>query len=144
MTFVIPEAPTLDPIDRSIVVGIGEGTFDRLHEVERCVRLTIYPLEKNIGDGQINLGKTGADGRLDRGTIQVLGAIHKPGTHKISVIKSASAVTFKVDMDNDGESPDDIETTIPDFNEFAPYLHSKNGFLFFGGGATFTDWRVTQ
>ena len=145
VTFVIPEATALDPIDRSIVVGIGEGTFDRLREVERCVRLKIYPLVKHIGDGQIDLGKTGGDGRLDRGSIQVLGAIRKTGTHKLSVIKSASAVTFKVDMDNDGESPDDIETTIPDFKEFAPYLHSKNGFLFFGGGgATFTDWRVTQ
>jgi hypothetical protein len=131
----IPESSAREPLERPVFIGIGEGTYDRLHEVEHCVRLRMNP--PDLGEGTMILAKTGADGRLARDSQQNIGQIRKSGTHKVSILKRDQSLTFAVDVDNDGSSPDDFESTIPDILEFAPFLHSKNGFLFFGGDARF-------
>ncbi len=144
VTVTVPEVTEREPIQQAIYIGIGEGTYDRLHEVERCVRLRINRPDHFQGKGTINLGKTGGDGRLDRNTIQEFGSILKHGSHKISIVKSGASVTFGVDVDNDGETPEDMLFTIPDIGDYAPYMHAKNGFIFFGGDALFSNYQVTE
>jgi mono/diheme cytochrome c family protein len=138
----IPESSTREPLDRPVFIGIGEGTYDRLHEVERCVRLRMNP--PGLGEGSMILARTGADGRLEQGSKQQIGQIRRAGTHKVLIHKRDHAVTFSVDVDNDGESPDDFESTIPDISEYADYLHSKNGYLFFGGDAKFSNVKLEK
>ncbi len=138
LVLTVPPGSARQPLDRPIFIGIGDGSYDRLHEVERCVRLRINPPDHFQGDGSVNIGKTGADGRLDRNSVQEIGKLREAGTHRISIIKSGSAITFAVDVDNDGESPDDFESTIPDIGDYAPFLHTKNSAIFFGGDAVFT------
>ena len=70
-------------------------------------------------------------------TTDNLGNLTRPGTHLISVKKEGSVVTFSVDVDNDGETPDDMELTIADIEEHASFLHTKNTYLFFGGTGQF-------
>jgi hypothetical protein len=47
-----------------------------------------------------------------------------------------------LDVDNDGPSDDDLETTISDIKTFGSYLHKKNTFIFFGGGGTYHRLRI--
>ncbi|MHB8956355.1 MAG: trypsin-like peptidase domain-containing protein [Pirellulaceae bacterium] len=68
-----------------------------------------------------------------------LGKVTTAGTHLVRIQKQGDAVTFSVDVDNDGASAGDIENTIPDLRAFAPNLNEKNGCLFFGGGGLFTE-----
>jgi hypothetical protein len=65
------------------------------------------------------------------------------GTHLVRIVKVGSSVTFSVDVDTDGPSPDDIVHELPDIREYAPFLHEKNTSLFFGGAAVFRRVSVT-
>jgi hypothetical protein len=51
-------------------------------------------------------------------------------------------VTFSVDVGADGKGDKDVEVTIPDMAEYAPFLNRKNSQIFFGGGAIFTKVRL--
>ena len=68
-----------------------------------------------------------------------LGKIKSAGTHLVRIQKKGDAVTFSVDVGNDGPSPEDIENTVSDLRGFAPNLNEKNSCLFFGGGGLFTE-----
>ena len=47
------------------------------------------------------------------------------------------------DVDNDGESPDDIVKTV-DIKSMAPFLHNKNTHLFFGTGNKVKAYRIVR
>ena len=72
-----------------------------------------------------------------------LGKIKSAGTHLVRIQKTGDAVTFSVDVGNDGPSPEDIDNTIPDMRAFAPNLNERNTCLFFGGGGLFTEIGLT-
>ncbi len=82
--------------------------------------------------------RAGPTGMVYRGSEQSLGRLTKAGTHRITIEKRGNAVTFTADIDNDGNTDDDLEITIPNLREYAPFLHSKNSRLFFCGNAHFT------
>ncbi|HUT90026.1 MAG TPA: trypsin-like peptidase domain-containing protein [Thermoguttaceae bacterium] len=73
----------------------------------------------------------------------LLGKIKRPGTHLVRIEKKGGAVTFTVDVGNDGPGAEDIENTLPDVRAFAPDLHEKNTYVFFGGGGNFTETSLT-
>ncbi len=49
-------------------------------------------------------------------------------------ITDVDVVTFRIDVDHDGQSDDNLEKTLPDIKEFGSFLNKKNTHLFFGGG----------
>ena len=53
-------------------------------------------------------------------------------------------MTIAIDVDNDGKSDDDIERSFPDIKALGPFLNKKNTYLFFGGGGTFSKFRITE
>jgi hypothetical protein len=53
-----------------------------------------------------------------------------------------NTLTFRVDVDGDGKSPDDLETTIANVKEYVPFLNDKNAQLFFTGEAFFKQIRL--
>lgn len=142
VTVDIPRDSTRDYIFRPIFIGIGEGNFDRHHEPKHCVRLRMNP--PGLGEGTMVLGKTGTDGSLERGTAQTIGQIRNAGTHRVSIVKRGQSLTFAVDVDNDGQSPDDFESSIPDISAFTEFVHIKNSYLFFGGDATFSNIHIVR
>ena len=65
------------------------------------------------------------------------------GVHRAIITKEGDAVTFAIDVDNDGRTDDDMELTVADIKAFEPALHSKNTHLFFGGGGAFKEVKLT-
>ena len=59
--------------------------------------------------------------------------------HLFRIIKRGTAVTLQVDADNDGETADDGEFTLPDIKDALPKLNDKNSNLFFGGGGLYQN-----
>ena len=82
--------------------------------------------------------------RATSDAIKGIGKISKAGTHRVSIVKDGDAVTFSIDVDNDGPSDDDLEITIPDLKEHAKTLNEKNTYLFFGGSGTFKSVSLTK
>lgn len=66
-----------------------------------------------------------------------MGRLAAPGPYLVRLIKEGDTVTFQVDAGNDGPTDDDLETTVVDIRDFAPFFHSKNVPLFFGGSGEF-------
>ena len=125
--------------DHSVHVGIGDDSLEDGHP-QKCVGLDIRPTTIN-SEGRITL-LTRSDGR--RGAKEDLfGLVRKPGPHRLKIEKSNATLTFRLDVDNDGETVDDLEMTIPDLREFAPFLHEKNSYLYIGGGGVFTNGRLS-
>lgn len=75
-------------------------------------------------------------------TIENLGKIDRPGTHLVRLTKAGDSVTFEVDVNNDGPSDEDVQGTIPNIREQAPFLHDKNAFLYFAGSGRFLEVSV--
>jgi hypothetical protein len=138
--YTFPKTATRDPLDQITYFGIGGDNVDE-RLPRKCVALAIYPTTMN-GQGPIKLART-SDGRGSYRDI-IIGHNRKLGPHRVWIEKVGAALTFRVDVDNDGETPDDLEFTIPDISEYAPYLNEKNSFLFIGGGANFTQGRLTR
>lgn len=117
-------------------VGIGEADRNTAYnEPKNSVFLKIHP--PNVDGGSVVLANAAASG------LGGVGAISKDGTHRLTIEKSGEVVTFAIDVDNDGESDDDIEKIIPDIKAVGPFLHNKNTYLFFGGGGTFNRLRIS-
>ena len=127
---------TLNKDEGIALVGIGQGRGDGTQrEAMNSVYFRIHAV--GIHRGETQVARTG-----DRG--EVVGRLPGEGTHLVSVTKRGDKVTFAIDVDNDGPSPPDIEKVIPDIHEYAPFLTSKNTYIFFGGGGTFTEAGLTQ
>lgn len=131
IVFTLPEGNAND------IMYIGLGEADRntaYNEPKNSVYMTIQP--PNMENGRVNVSnKTG-------GGVSDIGKVSHVGTHRAIIEKIGDVVTFMVDVDNDGESDDDIEHTIPDIKAFGPYLHKKNTYLFFGGGGVYQKLRL--
>lgn len=136
VVYTFPKTNPLQPNEQNIHIGIGDDSVEDGHP-KKCVSLVIRPITSN-GDGPISLLKTGDNVRESH-----FGNLRKLGPHKIKIEKSGAALTFRIDVDNDGDSVDDMELTIPDVYQYAPFLNDKNSFLFVGGGAFFTKGRVS-
>lgn len=126
---------TLKEGDDIALMGIGNTTNNVPHNFNECITMRIHP--PKLSNGEVLTAARGDS------TINKTCTLSRPGTHLFRIIKKGSAVTFVVDADNDGESDDDGEFTIPDIKEFAPYLHDKNTYLFFGNGGLYKSTRVT-
>jgi hypothetical protein len=70
---------------------------------------------------------------------EIVGRLPGEGTNLVSITKEGDKVTFAIDIDNDGPSPPDMEPVISNIREYAPFLNSKNTYLFFGAGGTFSE-----
>jgi mono/diheme cytochrome c family protein len=130
---------TLNKADEKGIVFVGFGEADRgaaYQEPKNSLYLAIHP--PNVADGAIRLSNAPATTLMD------LGKITKEGTHRLIIEKKGDVVTLAIDVDNDGESDDDIEKTFPDVKAVAPFLNKKNMHLFFGGGGKFTRIRITE
>lgn len=115
------------------LMGIGNVNANASTNISQAILYRIHP--PGVSEGQVYM--TAKDQ-----TLGLVGACNKPGTHLFRVKKEGDSLTFSVDIDNDGESPEDAEYTIPDVKEFAPFLHEKNTYLFFGHGGLFKSTRV--
>jgi S1-C subfamily serine protease len=118
-------------------IGIGEaepgGAYD---EPKNSVFLKIHP--PNVDGGAVGLANGPNGGALP------VGKISKNGTHRAIIEKKGDVVTFGIDVDNDGQSDDDLERTVPDIKAFGRFLHKKNTYIFFGGGGTFKQFRLSE
>lgn len=109
---------------------VGIGTQDRAAYEEpkhaAYLRMTALQLKGEIGlsNRPVSYGTP-------------LGRLTSVGPHLVRIRKRGDAVTFEIDADSDGPSPDDMQRTIPSIREFVPVLHEKNTHLFFGGAARF-------
>ena len=123
--------------DTIAYIGLGAGKKDRSYNaLTDSIYMRFHP--PHAASGMVDVeswkkGRTGLQG----------GVTHK-GRHMVRIIKEEDSVTFQVDPDNDGPTDDDLELTVPDIRELAPYLHSKNCNLFFGGGGTYHNVRLTR
>jgi TolB-like protein len=120
--------------------GIGAASANG-DAPEQYVELAEFPPGSTAKGHVAIFRKNGGPGGAQE--VQKLGAIATNGPHRLRIEKSGTAVTFSVDVDNDGKSADDVEFTVPDFQEFAPFLHEKNSYLFIGGGVVFQKVRLT-
>ncbi len=112
--------------------GLGEASSGRAYgEPGGSVNLRIHSPGKKY-KGAVSLTKSGPFGGKG------MGQIPRAGTHRARIHKKGPAVTFSIDVDNDGATADDFSKEIPDIKTFAPFLHEKNFHLFFGGGSKVT------
>ncbi len=119
-----------DPI---AVIGIGDnsaGTDDPKYSF----RMRIHP--PNVSKGQVYV-------TLESTTLTGNATLSSPGTHLFRIVKEGPSVTLMVDPDNDGESDDDGEYTLPDIKDSLPKLNDKNTNLFFGGGGVYKSVSLT-
>lgn len=139
VVYTFPKVSPLSPNEQSLHVGIGDESLDD-GVPKKCVGLDIRPITVN-SEGTITLVKR-EDGRQS-GRETFFGRLRKLGPHRIQIEKSGSTLTFRIDVDNDGESVDDLEMTIPDVTEFAPLFNDKNSYLYVGGGALLSKGRLS-
>ena len=132
--FVYEVVITLKEGDGIALVGIGNTTHNGPPNINESICMRIHA--PRLSNGEVLTASRGS-------TVNKTCTLSRPGTHLFRIIKEGPSVTFVVDADNDGESDDDGEYTIPDIKEFAPYLHDKNTFLFFGDGGLFKSTKVT-
>ena len=119
--------------DQIAFIGLGQGEPPIAYqEPGQAVNLRLHGPNKT---GEVLLAKNG------QGT-EKMGTILRTGTHLVRIVKADDSVTFSVDVDNDGPTDDDMESTIPDIRQHAPFLNSKNTFLFFGGNGRFLEVSV--
>ncbi len=115
--------------DRVANIGLGAGIPDRSYNgLKDSVHLRLH--SKKHGEGEVKLE------RFALGSESV-GRVASDGPHLIRIIKEGDKVTFQIDAGNDGATDDDLETTVLNIREFAPFFHSKNMALFFGGNGEF-------
>lgn len=126
----------LSPTDPIVFVGIGEGRpGGGYKEPHGSVHMRIHHEAHKSGVGLATSGQIIGTRRIGRDL--------PTGTHRAVITKLGDAVTFAIDVDNDGPSPDDMELTVANIKGMAPYLTSKNTRLFFGGGGAFREIRLT-
>jgi hypothetical protein len=116
-------------------IGLGQGEPARAYkEPDNAVNLRFHGPGNS---GEVILAK-------NANATASLGTILRPGTHLVRIVKEGDAVTFMVDVDNDGPTDDDMESTIADIRAHAPFLNSKNTFLFFGGAGRFVAIQIEE
>jgi hypothetical protein len=124
--------------DNMALIGLGLPTRDParpgLHNV---VSMRILPPYSGSGGVRIT-SDPGGDGGF------ALGHVRSPGPHRAILEKDGRAVTFRIDVDNDGPSPEDLELTLHDIKGIGPFLHEKNTHLFFGNAGTYKAVRLTD
>jgi hypothetical protein len=117
--------------DQIAFVGVGQGEPSvGAGEPGQAINLRFHA--PDLSNGEVMLAKNG-------NVINGLGSAPRPGTHLVRIVKEDASVTFSIDVDNDGPTDDDMETTISDIKEAAPFLNSKNMFVFFGGSGRFLE-----
>jgi hypothetical protein len=126
--FVLEVVLSMKQKDGIAIIGFGDVTIGGTNDPPGAVRMRIHP--PGLANGEVYFTK-------DRTTLSQKRVFSQPGTHLFRITKEGPSVTLSVDVDNDGESPDDAEFVFPDVKEALPDVHGKNGYLFFGGGGVF-------
>ena len=114
-----------DPI---VLIGLGKSHKN----ASAYMRIHHEYLKSGVGlakDGQ-TFGTKGIGGDMPT------------GTHRAIITKEGNAVTFAIDVDDDGESEKDVEATLPDIRVFQPKFNEDNMHLFIGHG-TFREVKLT-
>lgn len=125
--FVFETVISLRHGDNIAVVGIGDNSKPAINP-PYAFKLRIHP--PGLSNGEVYVTQ-------ENETLKVPGsAMPRPGTHLFRISKEGDSVTFQVDVDNDGPSPDDSEHTF-NIRDTLPNLHEKNTYLFFGGGGVY-------
>jgi TolB-like protein len=125
---------TFGPGDRIAYIGLGPGKPDRSYNgLTDSIYLRFHA--PDLAEGLVDV--TGFRKGHDN-----MGKVNHGGTHMVRIIKEGDSVTFTVDPENDGPSDDDLELTIPNIREYAPFFNSKNMPLFFGGSGTYLEASV--
>jgi hypothetical protein len=120
-----------------VFVGLGAAEPAAPYgEPKDSVFVKIVP--PNIDGGWVGVVNSPHGGSLS------VGGIPKAGTHRVIIEKKGATLRVAVDRDNDGPSDGDMERTIPDLQTYGPFLTKKNGHLFFGGGATYKEFRISE
>lgn len=123
--------------DRIGYVGIGAGKPDTSYNgLTDSVYLRFHA--PDLGGGQVDIQN------WNKGQTSVPGKVPNWGVNRVRIIKEGPAVSFQVDPQNDGPTDDDLELTIPNLREFAPFLNSKNSNLFIAGAGTFLSTRLQE
>jgi hypothetical protein len=125
----------LKATDGIAIIGLGDAVPGGLNDPSEAARMRIHP--PGLSNGEVYLSK-------NQTTVNVFCKMPRPGTHLFRIEKTGNAVTFSVDVDNDGPTPDDGKYEIPDITAFAPFLHEKNTFLFFGAGGLFQSVALSE
>ncbi|MBC8288917.1 MAG: hypothetical protein H8E37_01240 [Planctomycetes bacterium] len=137
--FVYEVRFTLNTNDGIAFIGMGQGgRAGAYKEPGNSVHLRIHSTGRYRGE----VGITSADDKSRKLINDKFGKLAEPGTHRVRITKRGNAVTFTLDVDDDGPSDDDMTKSFPDIHKAAPFLHSKNSFLFFGGDGTFSEVRL--
>jgi hypothetical protein len=124
--FVFETVLSLKKDDGIAVIGIGDNSKPAVNP-PYAFKLRIHP--PGLSNGEVYVTQ-------ENETLKVpSSAMPRPGTHLFRITKVGDNVTFQVDVDNDGESPDDSEYSF-NIRDTLPNLHEKNTYLFFGGGGT--------
>jgi hypothetical protein len=117
--------------DQIAFIGVGQGEPPvGAGEPGQAINLRFHA--PDLSNGEVMLAKNG-------NVISGLGSAPRPGTHLVRIVKEGESVTFSIDVDNDGPTDDDMESTISNIKEAAPFLNSKNMFVFFGGSGRFLE-----
>jgi len=118
------------PEDQGIAfAGIGTAEKGSIEEPVNGAFLRIHAPALKSGVGLAN--RPGAN-------VAGIGALLTNGPHLIRIRKKGHFVSFEIDADIDGPTPDDMACAVPDLKAFVPVLHEKNTHLFFGGNGLFT------
>ncbi|TWT97502.1 hypothetical protein [Neorhodopirellula pilleata] len=136
--FVFEVVLEFEQLDREAFVGMGPGLADVSYNglTDSVYLQLVNPsIGPSSSGGVVLLNRF----KLDRAEI---GRLPNLGPHLVRIIKMGATVTFQVDCGNDGPTDDDLETTIQDIAKAAPFFHSKNSPLFFGGGSEFSSIRL--
>ncbi|QDV42643.1 hypothetical protein Enr13x_24920 [Stieleria neptunia] len=119
-------------------IGIGYGVADlHYNGLKDSVYLRLHSPHMRNEPGKVKLN------RFKLGDEEV-GELPTTGPHLVRITRVGNTVTFQVDSGNDGPSDDDFETTIADFRDFAPFLHSKNSPLFFAGAGEYVTATLSK
>lgn len=115
-------------------VGIGPALGGSAYnEPTGSVHLRIHPPHHN---GEVALARGSLSNQKG------VGKIPNSGQHLVRMEKRGDTLRFMIDVNHDGRTDNDLEHTIENLREFAPFLNNSNSHLFFGAGATFIKMRL--
>lgn len=100
---------TLDKREEMVTFGIGD-------DQGKCVKLQVNAPDSRF-KGAVGLWKHEYKKRA------LSGNLTHHGPHRVIMTKKGDAMTFVIDVNNDGSSSGDMERTVADFRKIAPYLN---------------------
>ncbi len=121
--------------DHVAYMGIGRGQYNRGDRIPDSVHMRV-PSPRLASEPKVQRG--------EREATSMGKPLEENGRYRLRMIKKGEVLKFIIDPGADGAGRDDMQVTIPNLSEFAPYLTEKNSYLFFGGQAEFLNIRLRE